>query len=118
MNTAKKRVVAGVALALLLGSAASSADEDSAYQWGRWAVLSPAAGGEPYVERLSPAAANNLRPNDIDGTTPEILSGGPGVRPPVPIEPPIVSPIDDPRDRLPPRANDPRDRLPPRPPAT
>ncbi len=76
MNTTKKLVVAGIALALGMGTAANAAqkkEEDSAYKWGRWAVLSPAAGGEPYVAPLTPDAANNARPGDADEFQPVVL---------------------------------------------
>lgn len=76
MNTTSKLVVAGIALALGLSSAADAAnkkkEEDSAYKWGRWAVLSPAAGGEPYVARLEPEAVHNARPHDSDEFHPDI----------------------------------------------
>jgi len=114
MNTAKKYVIAGFALSMVLGSVANAAnkkDEDSAYQWGRWAVLSPAAGGAPYVAPPAPDAAFNARPGD-PGFQPEVeVRINPIINPPVPVPPDA----NDPRDRLPPRANDPRDRLPPRP---
>ena len=112
MTTAKKQIIAGCVLTLLFGATANAAgqkkkEEDSAYQWGRWAVLSPAAGGQPFVSPKMPAAANNIRPDEIGDTVPQILvNDTPVITPPV---------IDDPRDRLPPRTNDPRDRLPPRP---
>ena len=105
MNTARSLVALGVVLAALGSSqavwAAQQKEEDSAYQWGRWAVLSPAAGGEPYVARQEPDAAKNARPGEADEFQPKAL---------VTVQPPVA---DDPRDRLPPR-NDPRDRLPPR----
>ena len=105
MNTAKKCVIAGFALSMILGSVANAAnkkkEEDSVYQWGRWAVLSPAAGGAPYVAPPAPDVAFNARPGD------------PGFQPKVEV-PPTPN---DPRDRLPPRANDPRDRVPRRRPA-
>jgi hypothetical protein len=105
MNTSGKLIIAGFALTMVLASGANAAnqEEDSAYQWGRWAVLSPAAGGEPYVAPIMPTAANNIRPDENGGFVPEILED-------------IENPVDDPRDRLPPRtSDDPRDRLPPRP---
>jgi len=82
-------------------------EEDSAYQWGRWAVLSPAAGGaEPYVAVDTPGAEFNARPGDASQFQPEILSVGTAPEPPV--QPPIVvpnppgnpPPIGDPRDGL------------------
>jgi len=66
-------------------------EEDSAYQWGRWAVLSPAAGGaEPYVAVNTPGAEFNARPGDASQFQPEILSTE--TPPPPPVQPPIVVP--------------------------
>jgi len=114
MNTAKKLVVIGVALVLGMSTAANAAkqkEEDSVYKWGRWAVLSPAAGGQPYVAAITPDAVNNSRPGEADEFQPKVQDEDIP-----PVQPPVVPPTaDDPRDRLPPRANDPRDRLPPRP---
>ncbi|GEM_PF-3431739 len=76
MNTAKKLTVVGVALALGMSAAANAAkqkEEDSVYKWGRWAVLSPAAGGEPYVAALEPDAANNKRPGEADEFQPKVV---------------------------------------------
>ncbi len=116
MNRVRTYIAAGFALTMVLGSTANAAnqkEEDSAYQWGRWAVLSPAAGGESYVAPPAPDVAFNLRPGD-PGFQPEVES--PTVQPPIIVQPPVIPPgADDPRDRLPPRADDPRDRLPPRP---
>lgn len=86
--------------------AVQGTEADSAYRWGRWAVLSPAAGGaEPYVAVAAPGVVYNSRPGDASQFQPEVAN--------------IEGPIDDPRDRLPPPppppvADDPRDRLPPR----
>ena len=53
-------VAIGVVVALGAGQqvvAAQKKEEDSVYKWGRWAVLSPAAGGPPpYVAALAPDA--------------------------------------------------------------
>ncbi len=87
MNTTKKLVVAGIALALGMGTTANAAqkkEEDSAYKWGRWAVLSPAAGGEPYVSHLTPDAVNNARPGEADEFQPNVLEED--VTPPVAID--------------------------------
>jgi len=86
MNTARSLVALGVVLAL--GSsqavwAAQQKEEDSAYQWGRWAVLSPAAGGEPYVAPQEPDAARNARPGEADEFQPKALVDD--VTPPVDI---------------------------------
>lgn len=88
-------------------TAETEGDDDSVYSYGRWAVLSPAAGGgEPYVAALMPAA-ENLRPEESDDLEPEVVRFEvPTI--PEPTDPPVG---DDPRDRLP---DDPRDRLPPR----
>ncbi|TCK17625.1 hypothetical protein DFR30_0860 [Thiogranum longum] len=76
MNTARNIIVASIALALGLSSVADAAkkkEEDSAYKWGRWAILSPAAGGpETYVAKLTPEAAHNTRPQDSDEFHPEL----------------------------------------------
>lgn len=113
MSANKYLIAMATTVVLTLGQSAFAQQPagDSAYQWGRWAVLSPAAGGEPFRAPDSPGADFNVRPGDLYG--PEVLS----------INTPPVPPVaDDPRDRLPPRptlppplATDPRDRLPPRP---
>jgi hypothetical protein len=108
MNAAKNLITASVLLALGVstGVYAAPKEEDSAYQWGRWAVLSPAAGGQdPYVAVNTPGADFNARPGDASEFEPKIEPG-----PPVP-PPPTVT--DDPRDRLPPRPTIPQ--LPPQP---
>lgn len=114
MDILRETAVVTVLMALGVSFSANAApqkEDDSAYKWGRWAVLSPAAGGEPYVAPLTPDAVNNARPETAIEFEAEVLAGD---EPPV-IDPPVV---DDPRDRLPPRveppvADDPRDRLPP-----
>jgi len=102
--------------------------QDSVYKWGRWAVLSPAAGGEPYVEALAPDAANNARPGEASEFQPELASVGVPVDPSVPVvvpnPPGAPPPTGDPRDGLllppvvtpnppgaPPTTGDPRDGL-------
>ncbi|MCO6411887.1 MAG: hypothetical protein J5I92_04005 [Thiogranum sp.] len=105
MRSASSLVAVGVALALSAGQAvaATQQEEDSVYQYGRWAVLSPAAGaGEPYVAPLTPDAAYNLRPEEF-GPEVDLLSSGP--QPPTPPEPPVVVP--NPPDNPPP-VGDPR----------
>lgn len=108
MKAVKSLITASVLLALgsVATAGAAEKEEDSAYQWGRWAVLSPAAGGvETFVAVRAPGADFNNRPGEATPFQPE------------------TNPVaDDPRDRLPPRPpipsvpDDPRDRLPPRPP--
>ncbi|HHJ13550.1 MAG TPA: hypothetical protein ENJ79_04120 [Gammaproteobacteria bacterium] len=74
MKTTISLLAAGVILAM--GSAASPAapgkEDDSAYKWGRWAVLSPAAGQREPVARLTPQAANNARPGEADPFDPKV----------------------------------------------
>lgn len=100
----KQLVMVATAAGVWAGCGAAMAqqkEEDSAYRWGRWAVLSPAAGGaEPFVAALEPGSQFNPRPEDPGfNKTPELI-------------PP--SPADDPRDRPPPQlTDDPRDRPPP-----
>ncbi len=77
MNTTRTLVVAGIALALGVSAAAQAAkqkEEDSAYKWGRWAVLSPAAGGEPYRQPLAPDVDNNARPGEAEEFEPRVLT--------------------------------------------
>jgi hypothetical protein len=112
MLTAKR--VSYLAAAMILGisqsaSAAQAKEEDSVYQWGRWAVLSPAAGGaEPYAAVDTPGAEFNARPGDASEFQPEIASievppippaGPPSVVPNPPGNPP---PSGDPRGTPPP----------------
>jgi hypothetical protein len=122
-------IAIGVVVALGAGQqvvAAQKKEEDSVYKWGRWAVLSPAAGGPPpYVAALAPDAVNNARPEEAEEFSPKIL----GLEQPTPVPGPVEPPPGDPRDRLPPPpvveipepvpgpieppTGDPRDRLPP-----
>lgn len=109
MKLALKQLVmmtAATGLWVSCGAAlAQQKEQDSAYRWGRWAVLSPAAGGaEPYVQATTPGANFNARPGDASIFDPTVTANAP----PPPAE------GGDPRDRLPPRTGDPRDRLPPR----
>lgn len=109
--SANKYLLALPAISLVLASQigfAAEAAQDSAYQWGRWAVLSPAAGGQPFRQPAEPGAVGNYRPTDYFDPVVQTIQ-----------PPPVVS---DPRDRLPvrppPVVSDPRDRLPPRPPSS
>ncbi len=101
-------LLTGIGLYGAQASFAAVPEGDSAYRWGRWAVLSPAAGGvQPFVAASTPETQFNPRPCDA-GFCPEVIA--------TETPPP---PTDDPRDRLPPApppqvADDPRDRLPPR----
>jgi len=93
----------------LVPFSAQAKEQDSAYQWGRWAVLSPAAGGpEPYVAVKTPGAEFNARPGAASESQPEVASigtppsRGPGIGdvnpdipvvtvPPTPAPPPPVA---------------------------
>jgi hypothetical protein len=129
--------LAALGLGLLLGgaqavSAEQAALQDSVYKWGRWAVLTPAAGGEPYVAALTPDAANNARPGEASEFQPTVILPGVGPidpgQPPVnlpPPPPPGVGPIDPPANNLPPPPppgvgpiDPPANNLPPPPPPT
>ena len=84
-----------VALVLVFGAsqevwAAQQKENDSVYRWGRWAVLSPAAGGDSYKSSVTPDAANNARPGDAVEFQPEVASIG--VPPGSPLQPPVVTP--------------------------
>ena len=104
MNLAKSLVSMGIVLVLGTGTQARAQEpeEDSVYQWGRWAVLSPAAGGEPFAAPLTPDAANNARPGEADEFQPELA--GIDVAPPVELQPPVAvegpAPIGDPRGEV------------------
>lgn len=105
MRSASSLVALGVALALSAGQAVAATPQegDSVYQYGRWAVLSPAAGaGQPYVAAVTPDAANNLRPEE--GFSPVVLGSEPVVEPPgvVPNPPGNPPPSGDPRGPQPP----------------
>lgn len=83
MKFKTRLVVVAVGLALggaQLASAAKHKDEeDSVYEWGRWAVLSPAAGGEPYRGANEPDASNNVRPDGADEFSPKVADTTPDV---------------------------------------
>lgn len=106
MNALRSVIVLGFGLLMGAGQTVRAEQEkaqDSVYQWGRWAVLSPAAGGEPYVAALEPDAANNARPGEASEFQPTvILSGAPPPPPPPSTPPPGVGPIDPPPINLPP----------------
>jgi hypothetical protein len=110
--SARKQIIAlAVTTVLTVGQSALAQEPagDSAYQWGRWAVLSPAAGGEPFRAPDDPGAEFNVRPGEFYG--PEVQST---LAPPV--NPPITDPGDRPRPTPPPIVNDPGDRPRPAPP--
>jgi len=100
MKSGIRLVAIGLVLASSAGQqawAAQQKEEDSVYRWGRWAVLSPAAGGDSYEESVTPDAANNARPGDAQEFQPEVASVGvpPPVQPPVqPPGPPSIGPVD------------------------
>lgn len=97
-------LAAGITLSSAAVVSAAPTEGDSAYRWGRWAVLSPAAGGaEPYVASDTPGAQYNARPED-PGFERNFTLNDPG-------SPPVVVP-NPPGDGAPP--GDPRgDILPP-----
>ena len=94
MSASKHLIALAISTALAIGQSAVAQEPagDSAYQWGRWAVLSPAAGGEPFSAPDAPGAAYNVRPGDLYG--PEVLSTqAPPVGPPT-VGPPTVGDVD------------------------
>lgn len=99
------RQLSALSVALTLGAVQqvciAAQGQDSVYKWGRWAVLSPAAGGPPpYVPALTPDAVNNARPEEAIEFSPQVLGlEAPGVVPNPPGEPP---PSGDPRSNPPP----------------
>ena len=106
MNTKKYTITLALTATLAMGQnvVAQETTEDSAYQWGRWAVLSPAAGGEPFRAPDAPGSDFNARPSDADAFQPGIasISGGlpPSISPPSVVPNPGGSPpIGDGRDR-------------------
>lgn len=100
MSANKYLIALAASAALALGQSAVAQEPagDSAYQWGRWAVLSPAAGGEPFQAPDDPGADFNVRPGELFG--PEVQST---------LAPPVNDPGDSPRPTLPPIVNDPGD---------
>jgi len=83
----KKHLLAVSIATLLAGftqSALAMQEDDSVYEWGRWSVLSPAAGSEPYRAPEETVAQFNARPGEADEFDPEVLSnpGQPPVNPP------------------------------------
>ncbi len=100
MKSLKRLVALGLVLALGAGQqawAAQQQEEDSVYRWGRWAVLSPAAGGDSYKGQVTPDAVNNARPSDASAFQPVVAGVG---TPPVAQLPPTVEP--NPPGQLPP----------------
>jgi len=97
MSANKHLIALAISTALAIGQSALAQEPagDSAYQWGRWAVLSPAAGGEPFRAPDDPGADYNVRPGDLYG--PEVLSTQ---APPVIQTPPQV--VANPPGQLPP----------------
>lgn len=99
MNTTRHFAMIGLALVIGTGQSLVSAqekEEDSVYSYGRWAVLSPAAGGiEPYVATDTPVALNNTRPEEPFGPTVLAIGIDPSTPPPIvvpPTSPPVVVP--------------------------
>ena len=82
MSANKHLTALAISTALVIGQSALAQEPagDSAYQWGRWAVLSPASGGEPFSGPDEPGADFNVRPGDL--FSPELASSG-GSLPPV-----------------------------------
>ncbi|VAW74683.1 hypothetical protein MNBD_GAMMA13-789 [hydrothermal vent metagenome] len=109
MNASKHLIALAIAATTVAsqGAMAQETAEDSAYQWGRWAVLSPAAGGQPYQAHLAPGADNNYRPGDF--FDPELQAQvAPSIaipNPPGGLPPPVTVP--NPPGSLPP-GGDPR----------
>ena len=87
-------LAAGIGLFVAQGAVAAQPEADSAYRWGRWAVLSPAAGGaEPFVAAVTPGADYNARPNDADAFDPKFtVNEAPGYQPPIVVPNPPGSP--------------------------
>jgi len=117
MKSGKRLIALGLLLAFGAGQeawAAQQKEDDSVYRWGRWAVLSPAAGGDSYEGALTPDAANNARPGDASEFQPVVASVGtpipPPIQPPQPPQPPVVVP--NPPGQPPPPGG-PRGTLPP-----
>lgn len=76
--------IAGVLLSAQAVTVMAASEQDSPYRWGRWAVLSPAAGGsEPFVAAVEPGATNNALPGEWDN---------PSVTESVSVSPPVVVP--------------------------
>ena len=109
MKSLKRVAALGLVLALSAGQqawAAQQQEEDSVYRWGRWAVLSPAAGGDSYEGQVTPDAANNARPGEASEFQPEVASVAlppipPGLPPSLEPNPPGAQPPSgDPRDGL------------------
>ncbi len=102
MSANKYLVVLAMAATLSQGAMAQEASKDSAYQWGRWAVLSPAAGGQAYQAPSEPGADNNYRPGDFYDPQVQALVappvGPPTIVPNPPGNPPLVG---DPRGERP-----------------
>lgn len=78
---------------------AQEPEQDSAYQWGRWAVLSPAAGGQPFIAPDDPGAQFNARPGEASEFQPKVQTAGGSIgivdiNPNVPVvtAPPTVAP--------------------------
>jgi len=96
MKSWKRPVALGLVLAFGAGQqawAAQQQEDDSVYRWGRWAVLSPAAGGDSYKGQVTPDATNNARPSDASAFQPVVAGVGVApVEPPVALLPPTVQP--------------------------
>ncbi len=117
MNTTRHFAMLGLALVIGTGQSLVSAQEkeqDSVYSYGRWAVLSPAAGGiEPYVATDTPVALNNTRPEEPFGPTVLVADTDPSTPPPV-VVPPTAPPVIVPNPPgNPPPDGDPRPSAPP-----
>lgn len=109
MDVSKNLISLAVALAIGVvapfSAAAKKLDEnDSVHRWGRWAVLSPAAGGEEAA--AFPVAANEIGRCEAGANCPGIQLNSrpqPPEEPP-PEEPPVEPPVEPPQ---PPEATSP-----------
>ncbi len=76
--------------------AASQAEEDSVFSWGRWQTLNPAAGGLPAPAPVLSVQGVDLRPEDSQQLAPRLqpTGGGGGTPPAGPPSVPGVVPVD------------------------
>ncbi|MBI5463091.1 MAG: hypothetical protein HY941_12975 [Gammaproteobacteria bacterium] len=86
-----------VAVSGVAGAANKQKDDDSVHQWGRWAVLMPAAGDEAAPLAGADLGGRDLRPEDAQDYDRRVkVSEAPPVEPPAPPVEPPAPPIEPP----------------------
>ncbi len=104
MRFSKSVLAISIAMAVsgVAGAATKSNENDSVHEWGRWAVLMPAAGPEAGPDVAAIPAGNDLGSCESSGNCPKVVLAvvpeppAPPVEPPAPPVEPPVPPVEPP----------------------